>query len=107
MFCFCSNEMQPCRIWGAKQKLNPIANRPSPIANNPCLYTLHSTPYTLHTYILSPLAFKLYIFNEKICRFAFFFVPLPPNFVILYLTEYEENIVTNSPAFCMLISYCC
>ena len=32
MFCFCSNEMQPCRIWGAKQKLNPIAN-------NPCLYT--------------------------------------------------------------------
>ena len=34
IFCFCSNEMQPCRIWGAKQKLNPIAN-------NPCLYTLH------------------------------------------------------------------
>ena len=32
IFCFCSNEMQPCRIWGAKQKLNPIAN-------NPCLYT--------------------------------------------------------------------
>ena len=28
MFCFCSNKMQPCRIWGAKQKLNPIANRP-------------------------------------------------------------------------------
>ena len=42
MFCFCSNEMQPCRIWGAKQKLNPIAN-------NPCLYTLHLTPYTLHS----------------------------------------------------------
>ena len=30
MFCFCSNEMQPCRIWGAKQKLNPIANNPRP-----------------------------------------------------------------------------
>ena len=28
MFCFCSNKMQPCRIWGAKQKLNPIANNP-------------------------------------------------------------------------------
>jgi hypothetical protein len=35
MFCFCSNEMQPCRIWGAKQKLNPISNSQSPIANRP------------------------------------------------------------------------
>jgi hypothetical protein len=29
MFCFCSNEMQPCRIWGAKQKTESVAPRAS------------------------------------------------------------------------------
>ncbi len=46
MFCFCSNEMQPCRIWGAKQKLNPIANSQSPIAH--LLYTTLSYKVRSH-----------------------------------------------------------
>ena len=29
IFCFCSNEMQPCRIWGAKQKTESVAPRAS------------------------------------------------------------------------------
>ena len=29
IFCFCSNEMQPCRIWGAKQKTESVALRAS------------------------------------------------------------------------------
>ena len=86
MFCFCSNEMQPCRIWGAKQKLNPIANSPSPIANNPCLYTLHLTLYTLHP---TPII-KFYLKNLQVRKFFTTFVPK-----LSVLSKYAANIKNN------------
>ena len=66
MFCFCSNEMQPCRIWGAKQKLNPIAN-------NPCLYTLHPhSSLIVHNLLI---AYKQY-YGTIICSACFMQVTL-------------------------------
>ena len=62
MFCFCSNEMQLCRIWGAKQKLNPITNSQSPISHILRLYTLH---FKLFLYI--PLERAMSCFARNSC----------------------------------------